>query len=97
MLINKTPTLYLFHQQKQENVSRFPANLIHDNSEEVRECFPETKSSPVGFKGVAWKHSGNTKDEKTKLEWQREFNDSGNASRFFKSIIYNAKASKSDR
>lgn len=21
---------------------RFPANLIHDNSEEVRECFPET-------------------------------------------------------
>lgn len=40
---------------------RFPANLIHDNSEEVRECFP---------------------------------NESG---RFFKSIIYQAKASKSER
>jgi hypothetical protein len=24
---------------------RFPANLIHDNSEEVRECFPETNQN----------------------------------------------------
>jgi DNA modification methylase len=42
-------------------LGRFPANLIHDNSEEVRECFPETTE------------------------------------RFFKSIIYQAKASKSER
>jgi hypothetical protein len=27
-------------------IGRFPANLIHDNSEEVRECFPDTKSTP---------------------------------------------------
>ena len=40
---------------------RFPANLIHDNSEEVRECFPNESE------------------------------------RFFKSIIYTAKASKSER
>jgi DNA modification methylase len=40
---------------------RFPANLIHDGSEEVRACFPE------------------------------------NTSRFFKSIIYTAKASKAER
>lgn len=40
---------------------RFPANLIHDNSEEVRECFPNESE------------------------------------RFFKSIIYQAKASKSER
>jgi DNA modification methylase len=39
----------------------FPANLIHDNSEEVRECFPNESE------------------------------------RFFKSIIYQAKASKSER
>lgn len=26
---------------------RFPANLIHDNSEEVRECFPDTKSGSI--------------------------------------------------
>ena len=29
------------------NQGRFPANLIHDNSEEVRECFPETKSGAI--------------------------------------------------
>jgi hypothetical protein len=28
---------------------RFPANLIHDNSEEVRECFPDSKSKWSGF------------------------------------------------
>lgn len=42
-------------------IGRFPANLIHDNSEEVRECFPNESE------------------------------------RFFKSIIYQAKASKSER
>lgn len=72
---------------------RFPANFIHDGSDEVTGLFPQTKSSPVGFKGVAWKHGGNTKDEKTKLDWQREFKDSGSAARFF----YCAKASKSER
>ncbi len=54
--------------ERPDQLGRFPANLIHDNSEEVRECFPETKSG-----------------------------NSGNASRFFKSIIYQAKASKKDR
>jgi DNA modification methylase len=43
------------------SMGRFPANLIHDNSEEVRECFPNESE------------------------------------RFFKSIIYQAKASKSER
>jgi DNA modification methylase len=52
-----------------------------------------SKSSPVGFKGVAWKHSGNTKDEMTPLEWQRTFNDSGGAARFF----YCAKPSTRER
>jgi site-specific DNA-methyltransferase (adenine-specific) len=32
---------------KPNTLGRFPANLIHDNSEEVRECFPETKSGAV--------------------------------------------------
>jgi site-specific DNA-methyltransferase (adenine-specific) len=52
-------------QQRKENglpqLGRFPANLIHNNSEEVRECFPNESE------------------------------------RFFKSIIYQAKASKSGR
>ncbi|MDG6912579.1 MAG: site-specific DNA-methyltransferase [Nitrososphaerota archaeon] len=62
---------------------RFPANLIHDGSDEVLAGFPNSKSSPVGFKGVAWKHSGNTGNERTPLEYQQEFNDSGSAARFF--------------
>jgi len=77
----------------QSTLGRFPANIIHDGSDEVVELFPESKASPVGFKGVAWKHSGNTKDERTTLEYQREFNDSGSAARFF----YCAKASRSER
>ena len=78
------------------HIGRFPANLIHDNSEEVRECFPETKSTQrknpsdtiskpnIDF-GGGWKSADN------------EYNDAGNASRFFKSIIYQPKASKAER
>ena len=79
----------------QDVKGRWPANLIHDNSEEVRECFPETKSVV---------RISEDKDEQQNT-WSlgrtgitpRGHNDSGNASRFFKSIIYQAKASKSER
>lgn len=78
-------------------LGRFPANLIHDGSDEVRECFPETgnvkgrhdqysESDFVGDGG--WKSAG--------VE-QRTYDGSGNASRFFKSIIYTPKASKFER
>ena len=73
---------------------RFPANLIHDNSEEVRECFPETgksKKAEVSNKGSIW---GSENDNK---EVRGHDDNGGNASRFFKSIIYQAKASKSER
>lgn len=78
---------------------RFPANLIHDNSEEVRECFPEAKGgaypavrgkSDIGAFGGGGTH-------KDKPNQARIMGDSGNASRFFKSIIYQAKSSKADR
>jgi len=73
-------------------LGRFPANLIHDNSEEVRECFPESKSTggngKIGLDSNVNLGGGNN---------YYNFNDSGNASRFFKSIIYQAKASKSER
>jgi hypothetical protein len=81
---------------KQEQViGRFPANLIHDNSPEVKECFPEQaggdsrKSKPTYDKGI-W---GNAKS----VESNALYNDSGSASRFFKSIIYTAKSSKRER
>lgn len=76
------------------NMGRFPANLIHDNSDEVRECFPEInhrsggafKSQNIPLNGI--RDGGNIPNGYT---------DSGNASRFFKSIIYNPKASKAER
>ena len=76
---------------------RFPANLIHDGSEEVRECFPESKSA-----GKYKEDKLNTfKPDKAMFALGYQTNayagDSGNASRFFKSIIYQAKASKSER
>ena len=73
---------------------RFPANLIHDNSEEVRECFPESnsgkgKASTYEKFGGQWGKGKQIRNE--------DYGDSGNAYRFFKSIIYTAKASKSER
>ena len=78
-------------------IGRFPANLIHDNSEEVRECFPESKSA-----GKYKEDKLNTfKPDKAMFALGYQTNayagDSGNASRFFKSIIYQAKASKAER
>jgi site-specific DNA-methyltransferase (adenine-specific) len=64
---------------------RFPANLIHDGSEEVTELFPNSKSkghsvwSSSGFKGTGGK--------------KQEEDNGGSAARFF----YCAKASKQDR
>ncbi len=77
-----------------EGQGRFPANLIHDNSEEVRECFPESnsgngKASTYEKFGGQWGKGKQIRNE--------DYGDSGNASRFFKSIIYQAKASKSER
>ena len=85
-------------EAKPDASKRFPANLIHDNSEEVRECFPETKSQ--GHFNSKVKMVGHTLYEggfKDFEQEDRKMNDSGNASRFFKSVIYQAKASKSER
>ena len=75
---------------------RFPANLIHDNSEEVRECFPDTKSGKAVI-GTGKGYAENASGIASTGIIASCFNDSGNASRFFKSIIYQAKASKSER
>jgi DNA modification methylase len=73
---------------------RFPANLIHDNSEEVRECFPETKSGAMN--SIAKANQYNTYGKMYERQVTNQASE-GNASRFFKSIIYQAKASKSER
>ena len=79
--------------------ARFPANLIlsadEDGqvSEEVRECFPNSKAG----KNKEQKGTGGIWSKSSGLPCGPEYGDSGNASRFFKSIIYTAKASKSER
>ena len=73
-----------------QTLGRFPANLIHDGSQEVLELFPMTKSvqSQRG-KVEIFKKENSWIGEST----VRGHNDSGSAARFF----YCAKASKSER
>jgi DNA modification methylase len=80
----------------QLNAGRWPANLIHDGSDEVMGLFPVTKSStartadrgkrPGGFGNVG-------ADKGDSRPCGEMYNDSGSAARFF----YCAKASKADR
>jgi DNA modification methylase len=75
---------------------RFPANLIHDNSEEVRECFPESS------KGWGKATNSETSGDKSMfgiggVNANRYDMGGESSARFFKSIIYQAKASKSER
>lgn len=76
---------------------RFPANLIHDGSEEVLALFPTTASG--GANGHRRANTGQTWDsDTTGLRNERitvggRGSDSGSAARFF----YCAKASKADR
>jgi DNA modification methylase len=75
---------------------RFPANLITDNSEEVRECFPESS------KGWGKATNSETFGDKSMfgiggVNANRYDMGGESSARFFKSIIYQAKASKSER
>ena len=75
---------------KPNNLGRFPANLIHDGSDEVLDLFPETKNGGKNKLGKTGKSVfGNTSVVKT----TKFSGDQGSAARFF----YCAKASKSDR
>jgi site-specific DNA-methyltransferase (adenine-specific) len=69
---------------------RFPANLIHDGSDEVVACFPDSKAG--SYKGEGSK-SGGIWSKSTGKPAGMEYGDSGSAARFF----YCAKASKAER
>jgi DNA modification methylase len=82
-------------QMFKEN-GRFPANFIHDGSDEVVALFPESKGMQTQRSGKNVKvYTGNSLlHSKTEFpEIRLGHNDSGSAARFF----YCAKASKSDR
>jgi site-specific DNA-methyltransferase (adenine-specific) len=71
---------------------RFPANLIHDGSEEVVGLFPQTNSG--GFCGTTQQPTnGQSKGKERQRTREDRLPDSGSAARFF----YCAKASKADR
>ena len=74
------------------NEGRFPANFLHDGSDEVLELFPKTGKSSGGKSGHTGAYGGGYKEEYYKGE-KPGFGDNGSASRFF----YCAKASKSER
>ena len=75
---------------------RWPANLIHDGSEEVVELFPDSCSGSVSTRGAGGDKYANGKGFANTLAETGQpigFDDSGSAARFF----YCAKASKADR
>ena len=77
---------------EQNNLGRWPANILHDGSEEVMEVFPN--SSVTGnrkIKNRVQQEVGQTPF--TRGQDAPEYVDSGSAARFF----YCAKASKQDR
>ena len=79
------------NQQKAEQLGRWPANLIHDGSDEVVGLFPDRKTT-----WVSPSHANNRSGDflgELKHPGQQGFNDTGSAARFF----YTAKADKSDR
>lgn len=88
---------------------RYPSHLIHDGSEDVAMCFPETTS---GIPGIRRKeHETTSMSGKLGITGKQEcgIGDSGSASRFFQCcpfededfeatrLFYAAKAGKSDR
>jgi site-specific DNA-methyltransferase (adenine-specific) len=71
-------------------LGRWPANLIHDGSDEVLAGFPDSKGGAYPAKGAQFGYAGG---ERKQLGVRNEMSDSGSAARFF----YCAKASKKDR
>lgn len=76
----------------QNDAGRFPANFIHDGSEEVLALFPDVKGQ-VGMKKTVGGHRFIVGDLDTVQQFDYGQQDSGSAARFF----YCAKASKSER
>lgn len=92
----RNPSSYTMSGTNNGNITpssgRFPANLIHDGSDEVMKLFPDTKS---GAMNKPYKHTNNCNSlgKPTGYTKQIHSSNSGSAARFF----YCAKASRSER
>lgn len=75
-----------------DGLGRFPANFIHDGSDEVLALFPDVKGQ-VGMSKTQGGHRFITGDTETVQKFDYGMTDSGSAARFF----YCAKAGKAER
>lgn len=82
---------------RQNPPGRWPANVIHDGSDEVVELFPMTGKGnggePYNYAGKEYNNKDSSMFNGDKPQAPSNFNDNGSAARFF----YCAKASKRDR
>ena len=84
--------------QEQNELGRFPTNLIHDGSDEVVSLFPQTNSGTAKPRvrdgnGNELGQSGGWNKHNNKPTISQQYGDGGSAARFF----YCAKTSKSER
>ena len=70
---------------RKAGLGRWPANIIHDGSDEVTELFPQTGVSSGGKSGHTGAYQGGFKEEYYGDE-KPGFGDSGSAARYFYSI-----------
>ncbi len=80
-------------QAKPNKIGRWPANIIHDGSDEVVALFPETGKSTGGRCGDSNVFGNMKGQERGYTAGDPGFGDSGSAARFF----YCAKAPRSER
>ena len=75
------------HQTSGQQIGRFPANLVHDGSDEVAALFPDTgvSSGGGGVKYVGKNVYGHYRNGKN-YDGNVGMGDSGNASRFFNAL-----------
>jgi site-specific DNA-methyltransferase (adenine-specific) len=90
--VNEEPDNKRNKAVKSNPLGRWPANFIHDGSDEVVDLFPEYKSVPGGFGGGHQNSYVGGKCEKPVNE-KTVYTDDGSAARFF----YCPKANKKDR
>lgn len=81
------------HQTEGQTLGRYPANFIHDGSDEVVELFPDTGKSTGGRIGKKDTSGVNIVPAGQYEAGDPGFGDSGSAARYF----YCAKTSKKDR
>lgn len=83
-------------KSEQHSLGRFPANLIHDGSDEVEAVFPQTSASKAAPRGGQGFHNSLGRPDRPRLDSnivKGHTDNGGSASRYF----YCAKASKSER